>query len=211
LVSEGNLKPKENNSSFISLEEQSLFDYKNIYEYDDYVIYQIDLDYCRKKISSNNGDLWITEENEKLNDFTKEWLKYLTLSTWCKSYKENYYALPTLNKQFFNNKYIYDAIAILYNQDEVYYKMDLYDQQLREKRIKKFKEQEKELKDKNEENERLKKKTEELKAQLDDKNKAKSNKKKTSEQKRKTPLKDSNSYDKNSNSSKSNSSSSYNS
>lgn len=48
LVSKGRLNPIKNNSSKISLQEISLFNYKNIYEYDDYVIYQIDLDYCRK-------------------------------------------------------------------------------------------------------------------------------------------------------------------
>ena len=169
---------------------------------------QIDLDYCRKKIISNNGDLWITEENEKLNDYTKEWIKYLTLSTWCKSYKNDYYALPTLKKEFFKNNYIYEAIAILYNQDEVYYQMDLYDQQVKEKKIIKFKEQEKkikELKDKNKENKKLIKKIKELEAQLDHK------KKKNLEKKRKTPLTNSNSYDRNSNSSDSSSNSSYNS
>lgn len=208
LVNKESLNPKKNNSSMTSLQEQSEFDYKNIYEYDDYIIYQIDLDYCRKKITSNNGDLWLTEENEKLNDYTKEWVKYLTLSTWCKSYKNDYYALPTLTKKFFKNNYIYEAISILYNQDEVYYQMDLYDQQVKEKNIKKFKEQEKklqELKDKNEENKKLIKKIKELETQLHHK------KKKNIEKKRKTPLANSNSYDKNSNSSDSNSNSSYNS
>ena len=230
LVSKGTLKPKKNNSSKISLQEKSLFDYKNTYEYDDYVIYQIDLDFCRKKISSNDEDLWITDEKEKLNDFTKEWLKYLTLSTWCKSFEENYYALPTVKKEFFKNNNVYEAITILYNQDDIYYQMDLYDQQEKEKRIQKFIEQEKklieqekklkELKDKNDENLKLKNKIKELEAQLYSKKnskrkKSKKNKKnkksKNKEQKRKTPLKDDNSYDRNSNSSHSNSNSSYNS
>ena len=229
LVSKGTLKPKKNNSSKISLQEQSLFGYKNTYEYDDYVIYQIDLDFCRKKISSNDEDLWITDEKEKLNDFTKEWLKYLTLSTWCKSFEENYYALPTVKKEFFQNNNVYEAITILYNQDDVYYQMDLYDQQEKEKRIQKFIEQEKklieqekklkELKDKNDENLKLKNKIKELEAQLYSKKnskrkKSKKNKKnkksQNKEQKRKTPLKDDNSYDRNSNSSHS-SNSSYNS
>ena len=166
LVSKGSLKPKINNSSKISLQEQSLFGYKNTYEYDDYVIYQIDLDFCRKKISSNDEDLWITSEKEKLNDFTKEWLKYLTLSTWCKSFEENYYALPTVKKEFFKNNNVYEAITILYNQDNIYYQMDLYDQQVKERRIQKFIEQERKLKDKNDRIRNLENKIKELEAQL---------------------------------------------
>ena len=228
LVSKGSLKPKKNNSSKISLQEKSLFDYKKTYEYDDFIIYQIDLDYCRKKISSNDEDLWITDEKEKLNNLTKEWLKYLTLSTWCKSFSPNYYALPTVKKEFFKNNNVYEAIAILYNQDDVNYQMDLYDQQLKEERIQKFKEQEKEINDKNKkikdqekeikdkdgENKILKNKIKELEAQLNDKNSSKKKKKKkkkkkrNSKKKRKTPLKNDNSYDRNSNSSDSNSNSS---
>ena len=71
----------------ISLKEKSLFNNKNIYECNDYMIYQIDLDYCRKTIlSKNNKNLWIMDKKENLNDYSKEWLKYLTLSTLCKSY-----------------------------------------------------------------------------------------------------------------------------
>ena len=168
----------------------------------------------QKKISSNDEDLWIKDKKEKLNNFTKEWLKYLTLSTWCESFSQNYYALPTVKKEFFKNNNVYEAIAILYNQDDVYYQMDLYDQKLKEERIQKFKEQdkkikdqEKELKDKDDENKALKIKIKKLEGQLNDKNNSKNKKKKGKEkkknleQKRKTPLKKDNSYDRKSNSS----------
>ena len=214
LVSKGSLKPKKNNSSKISLQEKSLFDYKKVFEYDDFIIYQIDLDYCRKKILSNDEDLWITDKKEKLNNFTKEWIKYLTLSTWCESFSQNYYALPIIKKEFFKNNNVYEAITILYNQDDVYYQMDLYGQKLKEERIQKFKEQdkkikdqEKELKDKDDENKALKIKIKKLEGQLNDKNNSKNKKKKGKEkkknleQKRKTPLKKDNSYDRKSNSS----------
>ena len=192
LVSKGRLNPIKNNSSMISLQEKTLFDFKNVYEYDDYVIYQIDLDYCRKIISNN--DLWITDKKEKLNDCTKEWIKYLTLSTWCKSYTKNYYALPTVKKEFFGNKYVYEAITILYNQDDVNYQMDLYDQEMKEEKIKQFnkqkeiiKEQEEELKAKNKENNELKKRIKELEKQVVPK------KKKKQEKVRKTKIRKSNS------------------
>lgn len=187
LVSKGRLNPIKNNSSMISLQEKSLFDFKKVYEYDDYVIYQIDLDYCRKIISNN--DLWITDKEEKLNDCTKEWIKYLTLSTWCRSYTQNYYALPTVRKEFFDNNYVYEAITILCNQDDVSYQMDLYDQEVKEDKIKQFneqkkiiKKQEEELKAKDKENNELKKKIKKLESQIAPK------KKKISKKVRKTKI-----------------------
>ena len=50
LVYTGFSNPKKNKKSLISLEKTTISDYKKIYIIDDYKIYQIDVDYCRKNL-----------------------------------------------------------------------------------------------------------------------------------------------------------------
>ena len=110
LVYTGFLNPKKNKGSLISLEQKTIGDYKKIYTFDDYKVYQIDLDYCRKIISEKKEKkLWILNKNQTIRNEAKMWIKYLTLPIWCKqsfNLEKDYYVLPPLKKEFFNNKFI---------------------------------------------------------------------------------------------------------
>ena len=122
LVYRGLQNPQKNKGFVISLDQKDLNDYKGIKTFDDYIIYQIDLDYYFHLISKKNEKLWILDESQIMNDYSKEWIKYLTLPTWCKSSKkEYYYGFPPINKDFFKNEYVYEAFKILSKQDELIY------------------------------------------------------------------------------------------
>ena len=121
LVFRGFQNPKKNKGFVISLDQKVLNEYKIIKTFDDYIIYQIDLDYCLHLISKKNQKLWILNESQTMNDDSKEWIKYLTLPIWCKSTTQYYYEFPPINKEFFNNKYVYEAFNILSKQEELTY------------------------------------------------------------------------------------------
>lgn len=107
------------------LRAKKFSDYKNIITYDDYIIYQIDLDYCRtlisKKKKKEDKNLWILSKNQKMNDSSKEWIKYLTLPIWCNESEDYYYIFPTLKEEFFLTKYVYQSFKILMCQNDIIY------------------------------------------------------------------------------------------
>ena len=107
-----------------NIEDRKLTQYKKIYEFDDYIIYQINSD----KIISYKEDIWITNEKEIINENGKEWIKYLTLPLWCQSFEHGFYAFPKLDESFFENKYVYDAFCIIQNIGGIPYSKDLVDQ-----------------------------------------------------------------------------------
>jgi hypothetical protein len=111
----GILNPKKNKSSIISFtQEYYEKDYKSITKYDDCVVYQIDLNYCYKLILNEN-DIFILK-NEKLLLKGKEWIKFLTLSSWCCSDDDFYYIFPPLNDINFSDNQILEAFKILIGQ-----------------------------------------------------------------------------------------------
>lgn len=154
-------------------------EYKRIHKFDDYEIYQLDMDICSQIMSTENN-LWILDEKQILNDESKEWLKYLTLPLWSKSYKRNYYALPPLQKNFFKNECVYDALVIIYNIPDISYERHLFDQKESENITIKIMEMK-------EENERRKNESENSKEILNEtkSNVSKKKKKKTVGKKRK--------------------------
>ena len=113
--------PKKNKGFEISLTKTNFSDFKKISIYDDYVIYQIDLDYCLSQITNEHGNFWIINEEQKMDISSKEWIKYLTLPIWCKSSKCYYYDFPPLAQNFFKTKSVYDAFVILTGQNELNY------------------------------------------------------------------------------------------
>ena len=121
LAFKGFPNPKKNKGFEISLAKTNLSDYKIIKKFDDYVIYQIDLDYCRTLIQKKKSKLWILNEKQVMNLSSKEWIKYLTLPIWCKSTEPYYYEFPPLEKDFFLTEYVYEAFVILSNQEESTY------------------------------------------------------------------------------------------
>ena len=121
LAFKGFPNPKKNKGFEISLAKTNLSDYKIIKKFDDYVIYQIDLDYCRTLIQKKKSKLWILNEKQVMNLSSKEWIKYLTLPIWCKSTEPYYYEFPPLEKNFFLTEYVYEAFVILSNQEESTY------------------------------------------------------------------------------------------
>ena len=66
-----------------------------------------------------------------MNDYSKEWIKYLTLPIWCKSSDEKkyYYEFPPINKDFFKSENVYDAFKILTKQDKANYLKSAFDQE----------------------------------------------------------------------------------
>ena len=155
LAYRGSQQPKKNKGFEISLQKTDFSDYKKVEKYGDYIIYQIDLDYCRKLISETKENLWIINEKQIMNDSSKEWIKYLTLPLWCKSSKPYYYEFPPIEQKFFKTDSIYEAFLILSGQNELDYLSHAKYQESQEKKIIAFlklfrenKEKDKKLKEK---------------------------------------------------------------
>ena len=104
--------------SIISIDEKNISDYKKIYSYDDYIIYQIDLDFCLKALRKGE-DLWIINKNDNLDKIGLEWIKFLTLPIWCHSFLKGYYALPPIKKNMFNCKFVYKAFKVLLAKNNI--------------------------------------------------------------------------------------------
>ena len=136
LVYEGQLSPNKNRGSVISINQKGLNDFRFIHKLDDYIIYQIDLDYIRKSIFEDNKRVSILNEEEKFTILSDEWIKYLTLPSWCTSFNEGYYAIPCLEEKYFENKYVFEALNILYDKDETQTALDLIDEKLKAKKRK---------------------------------------------------------------------------
>jgi len=111
----GILNPKKNKSSIISFtQEYYEKNYKTITKYDDCVVYRIDLNYCYKLIL-NDKDIFIFK-NENLLEKGEEWIKLLTLSSWCLNDDYFYYIFPPLNDIIFADNQILEAFKILIGQ-----------------------------------------------------------------------------------------------
>ena len=169
LVYRGFQNPRKNKGFTISFGQKDLTEYKRIKTFDDYVIFQIDLDYCFHLISKKDQKLWILNESQTMNDYSKEWIKYLTLPIWCKSTKKYYYEFPPIDKDFFKNEYVYEAFKILSKQDESDYLEYAKYQEIQEKKIKSYLILYKENKEKDEEIEKLKESKNELEKNNKDK------------------------------------------
>lgn len=119
--------------------------YKKVTVYDDVIIYQIDLNYLLKLIKDDT-EISILEDYYLKNN-GKEWIKFLTVSSWCfASFKDEYYALPPLGKDFCEEKQIINAIKKLEKHDLAYMKSIIDQNSLLEEII-----ENKEIKDKFEE------------------------------------------------------------
>ena len=111
----GILNLKKNKSNIISFtQEYYEKNYKTTTKYDDCVVYRIDLNYCYKLIL-NDKDIFIFK-NENLLEKGEEWIKLLTLSSWCLSDDDFYYIFPPLNEIIFADNQILEAFKILIAQ-----------------------------------------------------------------------------------------------
>ena len=163
LAFNGSAFPRKNKGFKINLEQKSLADYKNIIEYDDYIIYQIDLDYCRKLISEKkDNNIWILDKQQKINDSSKEWIKYLTLPMWCDCIGDYYYIFPILDKKFFLTKEVYKAFKILNEQNDINYYRKAREQEDRENLLRQYIQVKKEAENYKEEAEKKDKKIKEI-------------------------------------------------
>lgn len=159
--------PKKNKGFEISLTKTNFSDFKKISIHDDYVIYQIDLDYCLSQINNEDANFWIINEDQKMDASSKEWIKFLTLPIWCKSSKNYYYDFPPLKQDFFKTKSVYDAFVILSGQNESDYLTFAKNQEDQNKKIEAYAELYKKNKEKDEKikekDEKIKEKDEEIK------------------------------------------------
>ena len=166
LVYSGVSKPNKNKGTCICLEQSNLSDYKRVLSFTDYIIYQIDLDFCNNLVLEGKK-FWILDENEKIKLKGKEWIKFLTLPSWCdESDTDGYYIFPPLNENFFIGNSIFNAFRILFNQDRLTYQMNLYDFKERERKLLDYYSLTEENKILNKENIELKKELELLKKKI---------------------------------------------
>ena len=166
LVYSGVSKPNKNKGTCICLEQSNLSDYKRVLSFTDYIIYQIDLDFCNNLVSERKK-FWTLDENEKIKLKGKEWIKFLTLPSWCdESDTDGYYIFPPLNENFFIGNSIFNAFRILFNQDRLTYQMNLYDFKERERKLLDYYSLTEENKILNKENIELKKELELLKKKI---------------------------------------------
>ena len=95
--------------------------YKNVYNFDHLLIYQINLNYLNKNLydEKNKGKFFILENNF-FSVSSIEWIKFLTISLWGFSFSDGYFLLPPTNKEFFNNENVYKAIELLRNKTMPY-------------------------------------------------------------------------------------------
>ena len=93
-------------------------EYKNVYNFEHLLIYQIDLNYLNKNLfdDKNKEKKFYILENNFFSISSKEWIKFLTISLWGNSFSDGYFLLPPTNKEFFNNENVYKAIDILRNK-----------------------------------------------------------------------------------------------
>ena len=146
----------KNKGSEIHFQKESYDNYKNVMLYEDVSIYQIDLNFLlkllkdKKKIDILNGNY--------LNNKGKEWIKFITVSSWCDSINDGYYILPPLGKTFCEDEQILKAIKILESKNLAYMKSKI-DQDILLKEIienKEIKKENEEIKKKYEKSEREK-------------------------------------------------------
>jgi len=183
LVNSGTQNPRKNKGTLITLEQSNIPDYKRIFSYDDYKIYQVDLDFCHKLILKDKP-FWILNKEEKVKEKGMEWIQYLTIPNWCTSFINGYYAFPPLNREFFINENIYEAFKIIFNQNGINYRMSLYDQTEKEKKVKDYIKVKKQNEELIKENISLKEENEKLKKLMTKSNESKRNKKNNKRNKR---------------------------
>lgn len=104
---------------FESNEEKNIFD--------EFPIYQIDINSCYSLIFKKKQKLWIISKDKLLNDKGKEWIKFFNIPNWCGFYKKDYYAFPNLKEMSFNSNEVSKALDILRRMDKTQYEMHLLD------------------------------------------------------------------------------------
>ena len=116
----GILHPKNNNTSETSFAKTfDIKKYKIVERYKDCIVYQIDLNYCYKMMTDNQN-IYILKE--KLLEKGLEWIKFLTLSTWCERIEGVYFKFPPLQSIEFKEEQLKEAFKILINQGISYEK-----------------------------------------------------------------------------------------
>ena len=150
--------------------------YKNpieIIKKEDCIIYQLNLNYCYKKIKEGE-DVYILNKNQILDEQGIEWIKFFTIPLWCKSLTEQYFAFPPLDELSFENDNVCNALKILVFQDSarsISYELDYVAQNDLLEKINNYESIKEEL-------DEVKKKYENLKKNLHKRNSSSSRKKK---------------------------------
>ena len=154
-----------NKGSEILFQKEPYNNYKNVSFYDDISIYQIDLNFLLKLIRDDK-DIDILRD-EYLLEAGKEWVKFLTVSSWCDSFSDGYFILPPLIEDSFKGKQIFSAIKLSMSKKVPYMKSRI-DQNIILKDIienEKLKEEKDQLID---ERDQLKEERDELKEERDE-------------------------------------------
>lgn len=121
LIKTKNQNKKKNISSEISFSKKFYEDnYRDVINFDDCIIFQIDLNFCYKLICQNK-QFYILED-QYIKKKGKEWIKFLTLSNWCEMINELYFIFPPLEKIKINETQLLAAFKILKKQSIVYEK-----------------------------------------------------------------------------------------
>ena len=119
--------PYVNKGSKTYLKESRIYSNKEVNIFDEFPIYQIDINYYYELIFTKKKSVWIISEDRILQKKGQEWIKYFNIPNWCGYYKDNYYAFPQLNNINFESKEIQQALKILSKIDKTQYEMHLYD------------------------------------------------------------------------------------
>ena len=162
-----------NKCSKTLLAKKKLPEFVEVSTYDYISIIQIDLNYCKKLLEEGKGIRILSEDNN-IEENGEEWIKYLTIPLWCKM-ENDFHLFPNiLEDNFFNNKYVLDAVLKIcdksnkyfkkYNDELINYQKDMRIYEL-EKKVYDLQEQ---LKNKNNEEEKKKFKKKKYKYPKDD-------------------------------------------
>ena len=162
-----------NKCSKTLLAKKKMPEFVEVSTYDYISIIQIDLNYCKKLLEEGKGIRILSEDNN-IEENGEEWIKYLTIPLWCKM-ENDFHLFPNiLEDNFFNNKYVLDAVLKIcdksnkyfkkYNDELINYQKDMRIYEL-EKKVYDLQEQ---LKNKNNEEEKKKFKKKKYKYPKDD-------------------------------------------
>ena len=119
IINNSSNKRKENNSSNIKYIKKSIPKYKEITEYENRIIIEVDLNYCYYLIEKQK-EMWIVDKKSVLTKCGKEWIKLLTMQLWCQACEKEVYIFPWTNNLSFHQPQVEEAIQTLC-QDEPFY------------------------------------------------------------------------------------------
>ena len=140
---------------------------------EDCIIYQLNLNYCYKKIKEGK-DIYVLNKNQILDEQGIEWIKFFTTPLWCDSLTPEYFAFPPIEELLFDNDNVSNALKILVYQgssQNIQYELDYIAQDNLWEEIGKFQSLKGEL-------ENVKNEYKNLQKKLDKINRSKSKKKK---------------------------------